>query len=539
MPLNLNKIISGTSVGAGASIINSNIDKQIVSANTQNQLLRLVTKDGTIETVNLSSVTQNYLPISGISSYLNNYQTISGGNAAYVAKTGDTMTGPLKISSDGLAFLVLTSTSISFIDDFTGSNYRLEPLSYDGNSYVYKLPMKSGTIAMLSDITGGTSGGTIDYSKVVLKTGSTMTGGLIMNNSYIQVLSGLTNLNLIGDKISFNYNITGGTNNILPEFEENVEHNIYIPPLDGHMVILPKDGSPEKFIIQKNSEDGWEYVAIAGSGTTNVFRDGETIYINTPQLGLGTYVQVTGDTMSGNLFISGQSLNNSSIILLSNPENESTNVKVDGVGVVWMKIADDPVTPEGYIRLSVEGLETSTVKSVKIISPSLSNEASVLTVKDPTSFPGAFPSISPDSSAPYFIPTIFSAGTGVKITTTTATTNNNLTFAQTPWTSITQTAFTMSVNQRYIATSVGSTQLNFTLPSSAAVGDWFEIAGAGSGGWKVKQNASQVIKYATTGTTAGTGGTFNTANQYACAEFLCVSANTFVVRNANGTFTYT
>jgi len=98
--------------------------------------------------------------------------------------------------------------------------------------------------------------------------------------------------------------------------------------------------------------------------------------------------------------------------------------------------------------------------------------------------------------------------------------------------SVTMVAF----NQYFI--NNGASLVTLTLPTSAAVGDTFYIIGQSSGGWKVAQNASQVIHFDGTATTTGTGGSLQTTAQYQNITIKCIIANTtFTVFDCVGSIT--
>jgi len=75
----------------------------------------------------------------------------------------------------------------------------------------------------------------------------------------------------------------------------------------------------------------------------------------------------------------------------------------------------------------------------------------------------------------------------------------------------------------YINSNVGLT--TFTLPAVAAVGDTFQIAGYGAGGWAIAQNAGQSIYIGNSTTTIGVGGSLASTNRHDSIEILCVVAN--------------
>ena len=92
------------------------------------------------------------------------------------------------------------------------------------------------------------------------------------------------------------------------------------------------------------------------------------------------------------------------------------------------------------------------------------------------------------------------------------------------WTTVTTTSQSMSSDSGYTSNNAGLVTL--TLPTISAVGDVIYVAGLGAGGWKITQNASQLIHYGNQVTTTGTGGSLASANQYDIVTLRCLVANT-------------
>lgn len=93
-----------------------------------------------------------------------------------------------------------------------------------------------------------------------------------------------------------------------------------------------------------------------------------------------------------------------------------------------------------------------------------------------------------------------------------------------PFTEVTGTSQAMAVNSGYILNN--ASLVTATLPSSSVVGDLVWIIGKGSGGWKIAQNAGQVIHYGNRDTTLGVGGYLDSTNQYDAIQLVCITANT-------------
>lgn len=92
------------------------------------------------------------------------------------------------------------------------------------------------------------------------------------------------------------------------------------------------------------------------------------------------------------------------------------------------------------------------------------------------------------------------------------------------WNTVAGTSQALVKENGYINANVALT--TFTLPATAAVGDSFQIAGYGAGGWKVAQNAGQKIYLGNATTTVGVGGSLASTNAHDCIELMCVIANT-------------
>lgn len=94
----------------------------------------------------------------------------------------------------------------------------------------------------------------------------------------------------------------------------------------------------------------------------------------------------------------------------------------------------------------------------------------------------------------------------------------------TSWVDVTGTSQTIVPNTGYIADNAALCTL--TLPTTAAQGTLFRIAGNGAGGWLLAQNASQSVKFGNVATTAGVGGSLASNDPGDALECLCVVANT-------------
>lgn len=110
-------------------------------------------------------------------------------------------------------------------------------------------------------------------------------------------------------------------------------------------------------------------------------------------------------------------------------------------------------------------------------------------------------------------------------------------YAPMPTTNVSGTTQSMTTNNAYVANN--SSLVTLTLPSSFSVGDEMIVMGLGAGGWKIAQNASQLINFGNAVTTTGTGGSLASQNQYDVVHLKCIASNTLTVISAQGNITVT
>lgn len=104
------------------------------------------------------------------------------------------------------------------------------------------------------------------------------------------------------------------------------------------------------------------------------------------------------------------------------------------------------------------------------------------------------------------------------------------------WNIIT-TDTTASVNNGYVTNS--ASLVTVTLPATAAAGSVIRVAGYGSGGWQIAQNAGQQIRFGNISTTAGATGGLESSNENDAVELICVVADTdFIVVSTMGNITF-
>ena len=105
---------------------------------------------------------------------------------------------------------------------------------------------------------------------------------------------------------------------------------------------------------------------------------------------------------------------------------------------------------------------------------------------------------------------------------------------------VTTTSDTMVANSGYLANNVALVTLTLPLSAGLAVGDILKIKGVGAGGFKIAQNASQKIRWATgSETTVGVTGSLTSTDQNDYIELFYIGTEFWSVGAVKGTFTIT
>lgn len=118
----------------------------------------------------------------------------------------------------------------------------------------------------------------------------------------------------------------------------------------------------------------------------------------------------------------------------------------------------------------------------------------------------------------------------------TAAANGTSSFAPLPQTVVSGTSQSAAVNNGYITNNAGLCTV--TLPSTATVGQLVQVSGQGAGGWKIAQNASQLIIFNSNVTTTGTGGSLASTLTNDNVILMCtVSNTTWLVISSQGNIT--
>ena len=104
------------------------------------------------------------------------------------------------------------------------------------------------------------------------------------------------------------------------------------------------------------------------------------------------------------------------------------------------------------------------------------------------------------------------------------------------WTEVTGLTQAMAVNNGYVASNAA--QVVLTLPVTSIIGDTIKIQGKGAGGWRVAQNAGQLIHFNSSTTTLGVLGYIESTQRYNSVELVCITnTNEWAVNSASGNLT--
>ncbi len=116
------------------------------------------------------------------------------------------------------------------------------------------------------------------------------------------------------------------------------------------------------------------------------------------------------------------------------------------------------------------------------------------------------------------------AGAGIAITNGAGSITITSTTGGFAWVRVAGVAQNIAVQTGYIPTNAAMT--TFTLPATAAIGDGFQIAGEGTGLWRIATQAGQTIYCGVVTTTTGVGGYLTATHRRDCVEVVCTNTDT-------------
>ncbi len=127
------------------------------------------------------------------------------------------------------------------------------------------------------------------------------------------------------------------------------------------------------------------------------------------------------------------------------------------------------------------------------------------------------------------------AGTGISISSVTGSiTISSSGVGSMVWNDVSGTSQAAVVNNGYVISNAAQTTV--TIPTTAAEGSVFGVAGKGAGGWILQMNTGQTCHFGNSATTSA--GSLTSTNQWDIVIILCVTANTtFSVLSVQGNLT--
>ena len=238
-----------------------------------------------------------------------------------------------------------------------------------------------------------------------------------------------------------------------------------------------------------------------------------------------TATTVNATTLDTNVAAAGVTLSGTSLLADGTDADININITAKGTGKV---IIDDlQLTTDLAVTEGGTGVSTLTDHGVILGS----GAAAVTSLAEATDGQLIIGSTGNDP-----VLATLTAGTGISIAEAAGSITITNTLSAAAWTEVTGTTQAMAVNSRYILNNVAL--VTATLPTTAAVGEFVRVAGKGSGGWKIAQNAGEEIKFGTATTTNGATGYLASTDDNDCVELICIVANdTWLVLSSVGNIT--
>jgi hypothetical protein len=353
--------------------------------------------------------------------------TVSGD---YLPLSGGTVTGPttfIDFATPNNDFVQISGGSITFNNqDEQGSTKIINQVSGQSNTVI--LPRINGNLALISDLTGFTSGDFVPLSGTA--SGSPITGDIVITNSNnlrLQDGTDTNSLELFINSIDFrdDYNSVKTRLQYSPQVQAESLINIFDTLPDGYMVIAPNpNGEGGNYVRVNSSANGWEYFNLEGN-----------------------FVKNTGDTITGVYTINENAQNEAKIDIIGTAptialSGDGAMVKVSGIDILNKTtifpesiIFDDLNLTSLQIRPLLFGATTGS-STLDIIKPTGSTDGYFVTVGDITSRPNEFIKVNNSGTGFEFgtltgtsgggVTGVTSAGTGNRLLLSGTVVNNNI-----------------------------------------------------------------------------------------------------------------
>lgn len=475
---NINTLGTGSITIAGSG---STLTTQLTGLTNHNVLVGA----GTATITNVAPSTSGFVLTSNGASADPSFQTVSA-SGAITTITGNS--GGAESPTSG-NFNILGTGSITVAGTANTETIQLTGLTN------HALQIGAGT-ATLTQLGAGTTGQVLQTNTTADPTWSTAT--YPSTTTINQVLYSSANNTVSGITAANNGTLISGTTGI-PSWLANGTTG---------QILTATTGSPPSWISPATSGTVTSVSVVTANGFAGSVANPSTtpaITLTTSQTGLlsGNGTAITGTAITQYNVITGGA---------SNVPNSVAPSATSGVPLISQGSSSQPIFGTAVVAGGGTGAVSFTAHSLL-----LGQGTSAVTAlggatngQIPIGSTGADPTLA-----------TLSAGSGVTITNgagsiTIAATGGGLT-----WTNVTGSTQTIAVNNAYLANN--ATSVAFTLPSSATIGDIFQIVGV-QGAWTLAQASGQQIKFGSTATTAGVTGSLASTDAGDCIA--CVATNT-------------
>lgn len=133
------------------------------------------------------------------------------------------------------------------------------------------------------------------------------------------------------------------------------------------------------------------------------------------------------------------------------------------------------------------------------------------------------------------VPASITAGSGITLTPGAGSLTISATAAPTTWTVISASQALVANNGYFVASPGGAVVL--TLPTTPTIGDTYRVTLDGATSWSIAQNSGQTVRYSSSVTTSGAGGSITSTAQGDTIVIVAQSTTRFNVIESVGNLT--